>query len=204
MLAATLAAETPPPPWGAERPAYGLLAREMIEGFSFIDADTRESMEASLRILDRANDALLRRAGVVLTPMPRDRADEWILQRTEDLPDLTPKADRVVLALIRLEIDLLHRTVSEDDPELGDRIHRRRTMIRVRPEQERIFGDYRDIIVALLVESFNQMAELQTTLGHPQPLSIPFPRELDGLSDVEYFAQTHLQLLAERSGELVK
>ena len=197
------AAESPPP-WGSVRPSYGFLAQELLERFSFIDGRTRRTMETSLRAMDAAASELLRRADVVLVPMTRDDADLWIRQRTEDLPNLVPRADRVLLAMLRLEIDLLHRVVAEKDPELGECIHRRRTNIRVRPESERIFGDYRDVFVAHLVESLNQMAELQTTLGHPEPLEVPYPSELQNLPDLEYFAETRIQLLAERSSELVR
>jgi len=193
-----------PPPWGSVRPAYDLLARELLERFSFIDGGTRKTMETSLRALDAAASELLRRADVTLMPMARDDAELWIQERTGDLPDLTPRADRALLAILRLEIDLLHRVVAEKDPVLGACVQRRRTNIRVRPESERIFGDYRDVYVAHLVEGLNQMAELQTTLGHPEPLEFPYPSELRNLPDLEYFAATRMQLLAERSSELVR
>jgi len=159
------------------RPAYDLLARELLERFSFIDGGTRKTMETSLRAMDAAASELLRRADVTLVPMARDDAELWIRQRTGDLPDLTPRADRALLAILRLEIDLLHRVVAEKDPVLGACIQRRRTNIRVRPESE---------------------------LGHPEPLEFPYPSELRNLPDLEYFAATRMQLLAERSSELVR
>ncbi|MBI4870953.1 MAG: hypothetical protein HY814_05245 [Candidatus Riflebacteria bacterium] len=124
---------------------------------------------------------------------------DWVREHTRELPDRLRSCERAIWAVLRLQIDMLHRLVVEIDPaaasSLDDKVHKRR----VRPESERFYHDARDRYICEVLELLDCLAAYQTALGVKGKPELTFPTGAKTALEVQEYLLERVQVMAARA-----
>jgi len=182
-----------------ERPASSDLITRIAAGPSLISKKDRKILADVLGKLDEAHLAVLDKASVAVKNF--SNIEQVIREKTDFLPDVVQLPERAIVFTLILQIDMLDLILKKKNREQAGLLKVKREKKKVLNEKQRIYGDYRDVYFALILDVLAVISELQGNLGATGHVDLSFPEKLKK-KDVPKYIENMIQHLLDRARAL--
>jgi hypothetical protein len=161
--------------------------------------ERRTKLAAAIQELDSHHVRFLHNRGYSL-PAPPDTGEQ-IEARTGILPAAVTICERAIIYSLFLQIDMLDHVLSRIDSEKAAQLKDARGKKRRLDPADRIYGDYRDVYFYLILDTLQDISQLQACFGEADETDWSFPRGLEK-SETEFFILIKIRQVSSKAERL--
>lgn len=183
------------------RPATKSLLENMVGGFSTISRQSRRVLADIARDMDRHVASVYTGSGLEFS-LEADTV-QWIRDNTVTLPRRTPLPERAILAFLQVQIGMLDRVLTSRNAGVAARLRKSRSMISVAGEDKRVFHDFRDNFIFMILYRLHDIDKLATRLGAREDRPLVFPTHATNMKEVEKFIISEFNATFDMTREIL-
>lgn len=182
------------------RPSFEKIYSLMVKEGCIIKKEDREKLGLALRELDEIHCDFLVRYGYSFSSPVNLVA--LVKEKTAILPSKVPLCERAIVYSLYLQIEMLDLILRKKDQKTALFLEKKRKRKTVLSKNKKIFGDYRDVYLFLIIDLLGDISEILRCFGIESNINFNFPSGIRK-NEVESYLSTKINQVSLQAKKLL-